>query len=289
MRILILGGDGMLGHQLLASWGGRHEVQVTLRNELESYRGLGLFTERDAVTRIDVRSLDRVRGVIEALRPDAIVNAVGVVKQRAEAKETVPSLEINALFPHRLLELCRGAGVRLVHLSTDCVFSGKKGNYTEQDIPDPVDLYGQSKLLGELREPPALTLRTSIIGLELRRKTGLVEWYLAQKGAIPGFRRAIYSGFTTIEMARVIERILLSFPGLHGVWHVASAAISKYDLLRSLTEKLGRTDILIEADDQFVCDRSLCSSAFFKMTGYQAPSWDVMLDELANQIRQRKD
>ncbi len=226
MRILILGGDGMLGHQLLASWGGRHEVQVTLRNELESYRGLGLFTERDAVTRI---------------------------------------------------------------VSTDCVFSGKKGNYTEQDIPDPVDLYGQSKLLGELREPPALTLRTSIIGLELRRKTGLVEWYLAQKGAIPGFRRAIYSGFTTIEMARVIERILLSFPGLHGVWHVASAAISKYDLLRSLTEKLGRTDILIEADDQFVCDRSLCSSAFFKMTGYQAPSWDVVLDELANQIRQRKD
>jgi dTDP-4-dehydrorhamnose reductase len=289
VKILVLGGDGMLGHQLLESWRVRHDVRVTLRDGLERYRELGLFSDETAVGGVDVRNLDRLRGVIETFRPDAVVNAVGVVKQRAEAKEIVPSLEINALFPHYLAALCRAAGARLVHLSTDCVFSGEKGNYTEQDPPDPVDLYGQTKLLGELSEPPAVTLRTSIIGLELRRKTGLVEWYLAQKGAVRGFRRAIYSGFTTAEMAGVIEMILERFSTMTGVWHVASAPISKYDLLRSLTEKLDRTDIRVEADDQLVCDRSLSSSAFSQKTAYRAPGWDVMLDSLADQIRRRKD
>jgi dTDP-4-dehydrorhamnose reductase len=237
---------------------------------------------------VDVRSIESVGEVIDRFEPDAIVNAVGVVKQRDEAKQIIPSLEINALFPHRLLEVCKAAGVRLMHVSTDCVFSGRKGNYTEKEIPDPVDLYGRTKLLGELDEAPGITLRTSIIGLELRHKTGLIEWYLARKGTIPGFRRAIYSGFTTLEMARVIERILVRHSDLFGVWHVASAPISKYALLKRLTDVLGRRDIKIEPDDTFVCDRSLCGRAFEEATGYSPPPWEEMLLELARQVRERE-
>ena len=277
----------MLGHQLVASLKPRHQVGSTVRGNVAPGPETSLVSGVRVFSGVDVRTMERVREVVAEFEPAAIVNAVGVVKQRSEAKEIVPSLEINALFPHHLAGLCRAAGARLVHLSTDCVFSGRKGNYSEQDTPDPVDLYGQSKLLGELREPPAVTLRTSIIGLELRRNTGLVEWYLAQKGTIRGFRKAIYSGFTTMEITRVIEMVLVDFPDLHGVWHVASAPIRKYDLLRRLTEKLGRRDIQIEPDDQFVCDRSLCSTAFSETTGYRAPGWDLMLEELAGQIHQR--
>jgi len=287
MRVLILGGDGMLGHRLLHQLEAVHETRVTLRQDLAAYAGYGLFHGGNSYAGVDVRSSDRLIAVMADFRPQCVVNAVGIVKQRAEAKQSLASLEINALLPHRLASLCRMLGARLVHMSTDCVFAGTRGGYAEEDSSDATDLYGRSKHLGEVGDEGCITLRASIIGLELARRASLIEWYLAQRGTIRGFDRAIYTGLTTAEMARVIERILTRHPDLCGVWHVASAAISKYDLLTRLTSKLGRADLAIERDEKFVCDRSLAGDRFNRHTGYEPPSWDAMLDELAQQIRDR--
>lgn len=280
MRILILGGDGMLGHRLLHHFGARHEVRATLRGPLERYAGFGLFHAGNADGDIDVQDFGTVRKAFAAFRPDAVINATGVVKQRAEAAQALPSIEINALFPHRMAALCAKAGVRFVHMSTDCVFSGKRGGYREDDLPDANDLYGRSKLLGEVAAAPAITLRTSIIGRELSRKTGLLEWFLAQQGTIRGYRRAIFSGFTTIEVARIIDMLLTRFPQAHGLYHVSSAAISKYELLTLVRDRLGLAT-RIDPDDDFHCDRSLDSTRFRTDFGYEPPSWPAMIDELA--------
>jgi len=281
MRILILGGDGMLGHRLLLHFGSRHEVRVTLRRALADYAGSGLFHAGNSSDGIDVRDFEAVRRVFAGFRPDAVINATGIVKQRAEAKDALPSIEINSLFPHRMAQLCADAGARFVHMSTDCVFSGGRGNYLESDPPDAGDLYGRSKLLGEVSQPPCITLRTSIIGRELYRKTGLFEWFLAQRGrSISGFRRAIFSGFTTHEMARVIERVLTGPGPVHGLYQVSATAINKYDLLCAIRERMA-LDITINPDDVFVCDRSLDSTRFRADFAYMPPSWPEMIDELA--------
>lgn len=279
MRILILGGDGMLGHQLLKSYTSRHEVRVTLRQDMEAYAHYNLFDARNAYAGIDVRSLERLTEVMADFRPEVVINAVGIVKQRPTAKESIPSLEVNSLLPHRLAVLCKGMNARLVHLSTDCVFSGKKGNYLESDPSDAEDLYGKTKFLGEVHETNSLTLRTSIIGRELSRHKSLLDWFLAQTGTVKGFTNAIYTGFTTLEMGRIIEKMLLEFPDASGVYQVSSEPINKYELLLLIREKLGH-DIEIIPKDDFYCDRSLESSRFRADFNYKPPSWPSMIEEL---------
>lgn len=280
MKILILGGDGMLGHQLLAYLKPRHDVKVTLRQDLAVYHQYGLFDSNNAFAGIDIRSLERLVEVMADFRPEAVINAVGIVKQRADAKESIPSLEINALLPHRLAVICKGIGARLIHLSTDCIFSGKKGNYLESDPSDAEDLYGKTKFLGEVHEANCLTLRTSIIGRELSRHTSLLDWFLAQTSTVKGFTKAIYTGFTTIEMARIVERMLLEFPKAHGVYQVSSEPINKYDLLLLFREKLGHK-LEIIPDYDFSCDRSLDSTRFRTEFNYTPPSWPDMIEELS--------
>jgi dTDP-4-dehydrorhamnose reductase len=277
----------MLGHSVLVNLRSRHDVRVTLRKRIHEYAHYKLFDSGNAFGELDVRDADKLQRVLASFRPDAVVNAVGLVKQRDAARDVVASIEINALFPHRLAQLCRTAGSRLIHFSTDCVFAGNRGQYRETDPCDATDLYGRSKALGEVDEPGCMTLRTSIIGLELANKHGLVEWYLAQQGEIRGFARAIYTGLNTLRMSLTIEHILLQAPQLHGVWHVASDPISKYDLLVRLTQRLGRRDVLVTRDDEFVCDRSLDGSAFARTASWCAPSWDQMIDDLAEQIERR--
>lgn len=280
MRILVLGGDGMLGHQLLKQLSRAHEVRVTLHRPLSAYAQFGLFNAANARGEVDVRDFSRVVQVHADFQPDAVLNAAGVVKQRVDAKDSILSIEVNSLLPHRLAELCGKAGTRLIHMSTDCVFSGKKGNYSEADAPDAEDLYGRSKLLGEVSGAPCLTLRSSIIGRELSRKTGLLEWFLGERGPVRGFRNVIFSGFTTIEMTRIIERLLTRHPGASGLYHVSSAPISKHDLLVLIRERLElKTDIVPDGD--FRCDRSLDSSRFRKAFGYVPPTWEEMVEELA--------
>lgn len=289
MKILILGGDGMLGHQLLQSLQKSHSVCVTLRQNSSAYQKYRLFNLENSYFGIDVRRDQDLISVIADFQPDAVINAVGIVKQRHLAKEAIPSIEINALFPHRLAQICKLANARMIHISTDCIFSGKKGNYVETDPHDALDLYGISKYMGEVHDQHCVTIRSSIIGLELANKAGLIEWFLAQQGTIKGFQRAIYSGLTTQEMSHVIENILLNHPTLSGVWHVSSDFISKYDLLVNLQSYLDKKDIKIEKDDSFYCDRSLNGSRFYQATQYKIPTWDEMLKNLANQIKKREN
>lgn len=284
MRVLVLGG-GMLGHELARQLDVHHDVAVTVRGNRPS-------TDR-VFSGVDARSHDDVAAVLDRFGPDAVVNAIGLVKQRWEGRSALPAVEVNAVFPHRLARLCRLGQIRLVHVSTDCVFSGRRGRYTEDDPPDPVDVYGMSKLLGEVGEWPAVTLRTSIVGLEQAggagqsAPNGLVEWFLSCTGQIPGYRRAIYSGLTTMELSRVVDRVFTNHSDLAGLWHVAAEPITKYDLLTRLCDRLGRTDVQVVADDSVACDRSLVAERFAAATGYAAPGWDVMLDELADRILQR--
>lgn len=282
MRILILGGDGMLGHQLLASLSGRHEVKVTLRQDIEAYQKYGLFSEQNSYAGVDVRVFERLTEVMADFRPEAVINTVGIVKQRPNAKASIPSLEINSLLPHRLSVLCKTCGARLVHVSTDCVFSGSRGSYSEDDPSDATDLYGKTKYLGEVRDRHCITLRTSIIGFELSRKKSLLEWFLAQEGTVPGYTRAIYTGFTTLEMSRIVELLLTRYRDAYGVYQVSSDPISKYDLLRLFREKFGK-DIEIVPDHDFSCDRSIDSTRFRREFNYTPPTWDEMIQELATE------
>lgn len=285
MRVLILGGTGMLGHKLYQHVRTQSaDVYCTIRG---SVNGSGLdrigLAEPPGtlIPGVDVMEWSRVEAVLREIRPEAVVNCVGIVKQRAEARAALPSITINALLPHRLSALLDEWGGRLMHVSTDCVFSGRRGRYVEADPPDAEDLYGRSKLLGEVVESKAaLTLRTSMIGRELREHRSLLDWLLGQQGrTIKGFRRALYSGLTTNELARVIWDVVRDQSDLNGLYHVTSDTISKYDLLKLVVDVFG-LDIRVEADDEFVCDRSMVGDRFRTATGYTCPEWPALVREL---------
>ena len=284
MRTLILGGSGMLGHQLCRALSDHIETWSTFREDPAQYQRYNFIEQEYAIGRVRAENLTSVQQAVEKVKPDAIVNCIGIVKQRDEAKQAIPSIQVNALFPHQLADLCSEQGIRLVQISTDCVFSGFRGQYTEVDVPDPVDLYGRTKLLGELNRPGCLTLRTSIIGWQLNTFTSLLSWFSQQRGQrIKGYQKAIYSGFSTSVLAELISDLIKTRPDLTGLYQVASDPISKYDLLIALREKMGWDDIEIEPDDNFFCDRSLVGTRFSVATGWKSPSWDEMLSGLAKE------
>ena len=283
MRLLILGGSGMLGHQLWRVLHEQHETWVTLRRPVADFAKHNLFDEARSIQVDDITDDETLGRVLGQAKPEAFINCVGLIKQRDEASDEALTLRVNAEFPHLLAKRCGEAGARLIHFSTDCIFAGTKGNYTESDPSDAADLYGQSKHQGEVADAHSVTLRTSVIGHELGTNLALLDWFLSQRGqAISGFTKAIYSGFTTLEMARIVDRILTQHPALSGVWHVASEPISKFALLQLCREKLGWEGV-IEPNDEFVCDRSLNADRFNQATGYTPPSWEAMISELAQQ------
>jgi dTDP-4-dehydrorhamnose reductase len=227
-------------------------------------------------TGVDVTQPDALLDVMQSCRPDVVINCVGLVKQRAQAEDPLIALPVNAILPHRLARMCALAGGRLIHFSTDCVFSGERGNYRESDIPDARDLYGLSKLLGEVHDLHALTLRVSIIGPELQGAQGLLAWFLSQTGRVRGYRRAVFSGLTTLELAQVVRDRLLSRSDLHGLYHLSADPITKFDLL-TLAGKIFAHPIHIDSCDEPVIDRSLDSTRLRAALDYQPPSWSEML------------
>jgi dTDP-4-dehydrorhamnose reductase len=271
----------MLGHALFSLLSGRPEFTVfaTVRGT----EGLDRWFPPKLLQRIrggvDAEHFDTVARVLEEIRPDVVVNCIGVVKQLPLAEDPVVSITVNALFPHRLAQACGEMGIRMIHIGTDCVFSGKKGNYLESDLPDATDLYGRTKLLGEVDSPHCVTLRTSIIGHELAGRHGLIEWFLAQEGSVRGFARAVFSGLPTVELAGIVAERVLPNEGLSGLYHVSSAPVSKYELLRLVMERYGKR-IRIERDEALVCDRSLDASRFREATGYQPPLWPEMVSRM---------
>jgi dTDP-4-dehydrorhamnose reductase len=281
LTILILGAGGMLGHRLWLTLRQRHTVVPTARHPSRALVEASPAGAREIVTGVDASQFDSVVRAVADARPQVVVNCIGIVKQRPEAKDPIASLTVNALFPHRLASLCRAAGARLVHVSTDCVFSGARGRYVESDAPDADDLYGRTKLLGEVQGPGNLTLRTSIIGRELATGQGLVEWFLAQPGPdVPGYARAIFSGLTTHELSRVVSMVVERFPGLEGLYHVAADPIAKADLLALLNEAFACGHTIRPVDGPAI-DRSLDGSRFRAATGWSAPSWPDMVREMA--------
>ena len=228
------------------------------------------------VTGVDVENIDSLTRLFARVRPNVVINCIGLVKQLIEADDPLVAIPINAILPHKLANLCDVAGARFVHISTDCVFSGDRGMYTEADICDAKDLYGRSKYLGEVDYPHAITLRTSIIGHELAGTQSLLGWFLSQKGSVPGFRRAIFSGLPTVELARVIRDHVIPHPELHGLYHVSANPINKFDLLSLMALAYEKTiDIL--PDDKLVIDRSLDSSRFREITGYKPKHWSDLV------------
>ncbi len=282
MKIFILGAAGMLGHKLYQAYQSDFEVWATVRGSYRDYAQYDLFHRERLIEGVDAFNFDTITRALVTVQPDVVINCIGIIKQLATAKDPIISLTINSLLPHRLAVLCQAAHSRMFHISTDCVFSGRKGMYTEQDISDAEDLYGRTKFLGEVDAPGCITLRTSIIGRELNGQSGLVEWFLSnQGGKIRGYSQAIYSGFTTQVMAAIIKNLIERQPELCGVYQVSSEPINKYDLLLLLKEKFEfPVDIAAYPDVQI--DRSLDSSRFRTITAFKPPSWSEMIHEMAN-------
>ncbi len=225
---------------------------------------------------VDVENTDSLIRTFSIVQPDVVINCIGLVKQLDVANDPLKALPINALLPHRLSLLCGANNARFIHISTDCVFSGSKGQYVETDFADADDLYGRSKFLGEVSDPHAITLRTSIIGHEISGNRSLLNWFLSQTGEVKGFTKAIFSGLPTIELASIIKNIVLAKPELSGLYHVASAAINKYDLLHLIAKQYNKA-IEIIPSNELVIDRSLVASRFSDATGYVAPAWPELV------------
>jgi dTDP-4-dehydrorhamnose reductase len=279
--VLILGVTGLLGHTLFKLLSQDPQLQVfgTARQKTTKT----LFSKalaKKILVNVNVEDDRSLIAVFKKVKPDVIINCVGLIKQITAANDVLQAIPINTLLPRRLVYLANQIQARLILVSTDCVFSGKKGNYKETDRPDCTDLYGQSKLLGEITdEPHVLTIRTGFIGHELRGGHSLVNWFLKQKGSVTGYTRAIYSGLPTIELANIIHHLVLPNPKLSGLYQIASEPISKFDLLRLIAKTYQKKVMLTKANSPKI-DRSLSYAKFKKQTGYTPKSWQQLVQEM---------
>ncbi len=277
MRVIVLGVTGMLGNAIFRVLSENPDLCVygTARGEQSRRHFSGSLHSR-IIVGIDLENQDAMIKAFSSVKPNVVVNCVGLVKQLADVNDPLSAIPINALLPHRLAAMCKAVSARLIHFSTDCVFSGSKGDYSETDFPDATDLYGRSKLLGEVNYPHAITLRTSIIGHELFGHRSLVNWFLAQQDPVKGFTRAIFSGLPTVELAKVVRDLVLPNKKLHGLYHVASKPINKHDLLKLVAKVYGK-DIEIIPSDELVINRSLNADRFNQSTGYQPQEWTDLI------------
>jgi dTDP-4-dehydrorhamnose reductase len=287
IKILVLGANGMLGNAVFQffSANSRYETYGSVRSQVSR----SCFPDHvlsNVISGVDVENHDSLIRLFSLVRPGIVVNCVGIIKQDPTANDPLIAISINSLLPHRLAKICTSIGSRLIQIGTDCVFSGDKGLYREEDLADAGDLYGRSKLLGEADYPNTITLRTSIIGHELSGARSLIDWFLAQKGRVKGYRRAIFSGLPTWVVAQIIQDFVIPRPDLHGLYHLSAAPINKYDLLKQVGE-IYRKDIQIIPDDQVVINRSLDSSRFQNATGYFPKSWPELI-QLMYESRLRK-
>jgi dTDP-4-dehydrorhamnose reductase len=281
-RILILGGGGTLGHKLWQFMSAKYpDIYVTLRKSKAHYEKCGLFKSPKVVDGLDLRDFARLKIVLDEIRPSIIVNCAGVTLRSREAEDKLSNIAINALLPHIIVAWCIKNSARLIHFSTVCVFDGRIGNYDEDSPPDARDLYGITKMLGDVQAPCALTLRSSFIGREIFDGTELLEWFLAQNGKhVKGFCKALFTGLTTNRLAALVGELIEQFPGLNGLYHVTSETCSKYELLNLMKEAY-KMVVEIEPDDTFECRRNLNGDKFIDATGFKCPSWRQMMFDMA--------
>ncbi len=281
MKILVIGGGGMLGHKLVQVWRNVFDVRTTVRGKYADLEKYKIYELGRVYESIDVADIAAIEKIVGEFRPAVIVNAVGIIKQLPSAQNVIEMLRINSIFPHQLAELAGKYEARLITVGTDCVFDGAKGNYTEEDTPNATDLYGKSKNLGEVAAVGCLTLRTSIIGRELHSAHSLVEWFLSNEGrTVRGYANAIYTGFPTVIFAEILTDVILNHPQMHGLYQVSSAPIDKYELLELIRDAYG-AKIEIERFEDFVIDRSLNSEKFRAAAGFQPLDWQEMIERMA--------
>jgi dTDP-4-dehydrorhamnose reductase len=287
MKVLVLGASGMIGSAMFRVLSDERTwcVYGTLRSDV-ARRYFPLEMAQNLLSRIEVEKPDEIRLLLSKLKPDVVLNCIGLTKHRREANDPVLAISVNALFPHVLAELCESANSRLIQFSTDCVFSGRRGAYSECDESDATDLYGKTKFIGELNQGRAITLRTSTIGHELNSQYGLLEWFLAQQGQCKGFRNAIFSGLPNTTFAKFVRDSIIPRSDLYGLYHVGATPICKYDLLRLIANVYSRS-IVIEADEKFKIDRSLNSERIRLATGYVAPAWPDLIESMREYQVQR--
>lgn len=280
-KVLIFGGLGMLGYSLFNQYLERNDLDVyaTLRAAEGFEKWFTSECKKRLLIGIDAADFDTVIGAVAAVKPEVVINCIALIKEPQILRDPLSAISINAQFPHRLALACQKSGIRLIHISSDVVFDGKKGMYAEHDKVSISDLYGMTKFLGEVSYPDCVTIRTSIIGHQPVDKTGLVEWFLSQNVKVRGYTKAIYSGFPAIELAGIIGDYILPRDDLAGVYHVSSEPISKYDLLKLIADRYGKK-IEIEPWDGFILDRSLDSSVFRSLTGYKPPSWPELVNKM---------
>ena len=286
MKILILGVSGMLGHKLyeILSKDPCFDVYGTLRHNPDYSIKNGLFKSDKILYPINVLELNKLKGVICNISPAIVINCVGIVKNVNKKNNLLDLIELNALFPHQLLKICYENHTKLIHISTDGVFSGKKGMYKECDNADAFEYYGRTKYLGEVDYGNALTIRTSIIGEEIKRSSGFYEWIISMNNKdVIGYKKSIFSGFTTIRFSQILKWIIREHIDLFGLYHISSTPISKFDLITKLKEHL-HLNISIIPDYNVKIDRCLDCNEFINITDFEPPTWDEMIHEFVNDI-----
>ena len=279
-KLVVLGCTGMIGHTLFRKISGdpRYQVIGTTRSLEGTSADFTPEMRRNIRTGVNLSDFSTIEHLLVREAPDTVINCIGITKQQKDASP-LAFIETNTALPHRVAEVCARTGARMVQMSTDCVFSGSKGNYDESDVSDAVDLYGRTKFLGEVTQGHCLTIRTSLIGRELGSQLGLLEWFLGQKGETKGFTKAIFSGLTTNELAKVFIAHILPDESLTGLYHISSLPLSKFDLI-TLVARIFKKEITIHPSEELRIDRSLDGSKFASETGYAAPPWTEMIEEM---------
>lgn len=284
MKVLVLGGTGMLGHKVFQHLTkmGKNTYCTIQGSKAQAYdQYLRELQSPKVIEGVSAMDFEALRNTLVEVCPDVIINCIGIIKQRDAAQSPIPSMKINSFLPHMLAEWSAHWGGRVIHFSTDCVFTGRRGSYSEEDRSDAEDLYGKSKFLGEVQSSNAITLRTSIIGRELNHHQSLLDWFLLQEGkTIDGYTKAIYSGVTTNHLSEVVNWLIDKHPSLSGLFQVVSTPISKYELLCKLKTAYD-LNINITPTEGEVCDRSMLGDKFHSVTGYKCDTWDMLVTQLA--------
>lgn len=278
MKILVLGATGLLGNAVfrVLSELGNHSVFGTIRN-FESRKVFISELSNQLQVVDDLRDEGQIIKLLNTINPDVIVNCTSLSKELHS--DPMQVMSFFSVLPRRLAHLCRLRQVRLIQIGTDCVFSGSRGGYTEDDLTDATDPYGTAKFLGEVEGRGMITLRTSMIGPAIFSRNGLLDWFLSQKGECIGYKKAIFSGFPTVVLAQIIRDVILPRPELEGIFHLATSPISKFDLLHLIAQRYNHSTHVVP-DDKFVIDRSLSAARFKRITGYVAPEWPKLIDTM---------
>lgn len=272
-KVLIIGSKGMAGHLIYQYFKEFSEFAV-----VDIARGTDSHTP---AYQLDVTNFDLLSEVIRKEKPDYLINCVGVLNKDAEDHPD-KSILLNSYFPHFLARLGTEQGFKVIHISTDCVFNGKKGGYTESSEKDGIGFYAQTKALGEITYGNHLTLRTSIIGPELKDNgIGLFHWFMQQDGTIKGYTQAYWTGVTTLELAKaIIEAIKQNISGLH---HLVNAGkISKYDLVGLFKKVFNKESVFITPYDGYKVDKSLLKTN--NEFDYSVASYEDMVEEMRDWI-----